>query len=95
VSELSLFGMQMSSDLCVVRVSNFLEQVDCHHHEPRALSITIQAMVYGNLNSDSGSGVAFSRNPDGSTSTPVGEYLSKAEGKEVLEGDRPATCMEV
>lgn len=49
--------------------------------------------MYGNLNCNSGSGVAFSRSPDGSSSTPVGEYLSRAEGKEVLEGDRTSSSM--
>ena len=52
-------------------------------------------MVYGNLNKDSGSGVAFSRRPGGSDSVPVGEFLSNAEGKEVLDGKRKPTPFEV
>lgn len=52
-------------------------------------------MVYGNLNKDSGSGVAFSRRPGGNDSVPVGEFLSNAEGKEVLDGKRKPTPFEV
>jgi pyruvate,orthophosphate dikinase len=51
-------------------------------------------MVYGNLNRESGSGVAFSRRPGGFSSEPVGEYLTNAFGNEVLEGKRHPTSLD-
>jgi hypothetical protein len=56
------------------RVSNYMDQYSMQIPQPpRALSITVQAMVYGNLNSNSGCGVAFSRQLDGSSTRPYGE----------------------
>lgn len=59
-------------DAC--RVSNYLDEYAMQTPQiPRAISITVQAMVYGNLNSNSGCGVAFSRHLDGSSTRPYGE----------------------
>ncbi len=51
-------------------------------------AVNIQAMVFGNLGNDSGTGVAFTRNP--STGEPVlyGEYLLNAQGEDVVAGIR-------
>ncbi|MFW6086977.1 MAG: PEP/pyruvate-binding domain-containing protein, partial [Myxococcota bacterium] len=48
----------------------------------------VQAMVFGNMGVDSGSGVAFTRNP--STGEPIlyGEYLPNAQGEDVVAGIR-------
>ncbi|MEY9560448.1 PEP/pyruvate-binding domain-containing protein [Sinorhizobium fredii] len=56
--------------------------------ESMGTAVTIQAMVFGNMGDDSGSGVAFTRNP--STGEPVimGEYLSNAQGEDVVAGIR-------
>lgn len=49
-------------------------------------AVVVQAMVFGNLGSPSGSGVAFTRNP--TTGEPVlyGEYLEGGQGEEVVAG---------
>jgi pyruvate, orthophosphate dikinase len=51
-------------------------------------AVNIQAMVFGNLGEDSGTGVAFTRNP--STGEPLlyGEYLLNAQGEDVVAGIR-------
>ena len=49
---------------------------------------TVQAMVFGNLGPASGSGVGFTRNPaDGSNALYV-DYLSNAQGEDVVAGRR-------
>ncbi|MGI6097332.1 MAG: pyruvate, phosphate dikinase [Dethiobacteria bacterium] len=51
-------------------------------------AVNIQAMVFGNWGEDSGTGVAFTRNP--STGEPVlyGEFLRNAQGEDVVAGIR-------
>ena len=49
-------------------------------------AVTIQAMVFGNLNAESGTGVLFSRNPLTGERTPFGEYLQCAQGEDVVSG---------
>ena len=49
-------------------------------------AVTIQAMVFGNLDDDSGTGVLFSRNPLTGERAPFGEYLPKAQGEDVVSG---------
>lgn len=51
-------------------------------------AVTIQAMVYGNYNDISGSGVAFTRNPGTGENVFYGEYLNNAEGEDVVAGIR-------
>jgi len=48
--------------------------------------VTIQAMVFGNLDERSGTGVVFSRNPLTGDPTPFGEYLPRAQGEDVVSG---------
>ncbi len=51
-------------------------------------AVNIQSMVFGNIGSDSGTGVCFTRNP--STGEPVlyGEFLMNAQGEDVVAGIR-------
>ncbi len=51
-------------------------------------AVNVQAMVFGNTGEESGTGVAFTRNP--STGEPIlfGEYLSNAQGEDVVAGKR-------
>ena len=49
-------------------------------------AVTIQAMVFGNLDEASGTGVLFSRNPLSGERSPFGEYLPKAQGEDVVSG---------
>ena len=47
---------------------------------------TIQAMVFGNTGPQSGSGVAFTRNPSNGDKQLYGEYLPNAQGEDVVAG---------
>ncbi len=47
---------------------------------------TIQAMVFGNTGTASGSGVAFTRNPSNGDKQLYGEYLRNAQGEDVVAG---------
>lgn len=49
-------------------------------------AVTIQAMVFGNIDDNSGTGVLFSRNPTTGARAPYGEYLPRAQGEDVVSG---------
>jgi pyruvate,orthophosphate dikinase len=49
-------------------------------------AVTVQAMVFGNLDEHSGTGVLFSRNPLAGDNVPYGEYLPRAQGEDVVSG---------
>ena len=51
-------------------------------------AVNIVAMVFGNLGEDSGTGVAFSRDPSTGERTLYGEYLLNAQGEDVVSGVR-------
>jgi pyruvate,orthophosphate dikinase len=51
-------------------------------------AVNIVTMVFGNLGWDSGSGVAFTRNPSTGEKTFFGEYLLNAQGEDVVSGVR-------
>lgn len=53
-------------------------------------AVNIQTMVFGNMGNDSGTGVAFTRNPLDGTSHIFGEYLLNAQGEDVVAGIRNA-----
>ena len=48
--------------------------------------VTIQAMVFGNLGADSGTGVLFTRNPATGEDEPYGDVLFDAQGEDVVAG---------
>ena len=50
--------------------------------------VTVQAMVFGNRGWDSGTGVAFTRDPSTGEKTLYGEYLLNAQGEDVVAGTR-------
>ena len=49
-------------------------------------SVTVQAMVFGNLDDRSGTGVLFSRNPLTGEANPFGEWLPRGQGEDVVSG---------
>lgn len=51
-------------------------------------AVTVQRMVFGNMSADSGTGVAFSRNPSTGEKGLFGEYLMNAQGEDVVAGIR-------
>jgi len=56
-------------------------------------AVNVQAMVFGNMGDDSGTGVAFTRNPSTGERVFYGEYLTNAQGEDVVAGIR--TPMEI
>jgi len=51
-------------------------------------AVNVQVMVFGNMGEDSGTGVAFTRNPATGESALFGEYLLNAQGEDVVAGIR-------
>jgi pyruvate, orthophosphate dikinase len=51
-------------------------------------AVNVQAMVFGNLGEDSGTGVCFTRNPSNGTRELFGEFLINAQGEDVVAGIR-------
>ncbi len=51
-------------------------------------AVNVQGMVFGNMGQDSGTGVAFSRNPANGDRVLYGEYLFNAQGEDVVAGIR-------
>jgi pyruvate,orthophosphate dikinase len=51
-------------------------------------AVNVQAMVFGNMGTDSGTGVAFTRNPSTGENKLYGEYLLNAQGEDVVAGIR-------
>lgn len=79
-----------------------IEAVFLSWHTPRAIvyremndipeslgtAVNVQAMVFGNFGEDSGSGVAFTRNPATGERAFFGEFLFNAAGEDVVAGVR-------
>jgi pyruvate,orthophosphate dikinase len=51
-------------------------------------AVNVQAMVFGNLGEDCATGVAFTRNPATGTAELYGEFLTNAQGEDVVAGVR-------
>lgn len=51
-------------------------------------AVNVQAMVFGNVNEQSGTGVAFTRNPSTGERELFGEFLSNAQGEDIVAGIR-------
>ncbi|MDP6553474.1 MAG: pyruvate, phosphate dikinase [Pirellulaceae bacterium] len=51
-------------------------------------AVNCQSMVYGNMGNDSGTGVAFTRNPSTGENKFYGEFLVNAQGEDVVAGIR-------
>ncbi|MGH7723206.1 MAG: pyruvate, phosphate dikinase [Candidatus Dormibacteria bacterium] len=59
-------------------------------------AVNVQSMVFGNMGDDSGTGVAFTRDPSTGERVLYGEYLTNAQGEDVVAGIRtpkPITAM--
>ena len=57
-------------------------------------AVNVQEMVYGNNGNDSGTGVAFTRNPATGENKLFGEYLINAQGEDVVAGIRTPESIE-
>ncbi len=51
-------------------------------------AVNVQTMVFGNKGDDSGTGVAFTRNPATGENKPYGDFLTNAQGEDVVAGIR-------
>jgi pyruvate, orthophosphate dikinase len=51
-------------------------------------AVNVQAMVFGNMGDDSGTGVGFTRNPSTGDNELYGEFLMNAQGEDVVAGTR-------
>ena len=51
-------------------------------------AVNVQMMAFGNKNNDSGTGVAFTRNPSTGEKVLTGEFLMNAQGEDVVAGVR-------
>jgi pyruvate, orthophosphate dikinase len=56
--------------------------------EDLGTAVNVQAMVFGNRGDDSGSGVAFTRDPASGNQGVYGDYLQNAQGEDVVAGIR-------
>ncbi|MFE0553979.1 pyruvate, phosphate dikinase [Streptomyces pilosus] len=59
-----------------------------HIADDLGTAVNVQRMVFGNLGSDSGSGVAFTRDPATGRPGLYGDYLPDAQGEDVVAGIR-------
>ena len=58
-------------------------------------AVNIQSMVFGNMGNDSGTGVAFTRNPSTGEAELYGEYLINAQGEDVVAGIRTPQAIHI
>ncbi|MFF4585372.1 pyruvate, phosphate dikinase [Streptomyces sp. NPDC001388] len=68
-----------------------------HIADDLGTAVNVQTMVFGNLGSDSGSGVAFTRDPATGRPGLYGDYLANAQGEDVVAGIRntvPLTALQ-
>jgi pyruvate,orthophosphate dikinase len=57
-------------------------------------AVNVQTMVFGNLGMDSGTGVAFTRDPGTGATGTYGDYLENAQGEDVVAGIRNTRSLE-
>jgi pyruvate,orthophosphate dikinase len=57
-------------------------------------AVNIQVMVFGNMGTDSGSGVGFTRDPSTGEKRLYGEFLKNAQGEDVVAGTRTPVPVE-
>ena len=57
-------------------------------------AVNVQSMVFGNKGADSGTGVAFTRDPSTGEAKPYGDYLVNAQGEDVVAGIRNTLALE-
>ncbi len=59
-----------------------------HIPDEQGTAVNIQSMVFGNMGDDCGTGVVFTRNPSTGEKLLYGEYLTNAQGEDVVAGVR-------
>ena len=61
-----------------------------HIADDLGTAVNVVTMVFGNMGDDSGTGVAFTRDPNTGEKVLFGEYLTNAQGEDVVAGIRTA-----
>jgi len=77
----AVFGSWMNQRAIVYRKLNNIP-------ESWGTAVNVQAMVFGNMGGDSGTGVAFTRDPATGENVFYGEFLMNAQGEDVVAGTR-------
>jgi pyruvate,orthophosphate dikinase len=77
----AVFGSWMNDRAVFYRKQN-------HIPDDLGTAVNVQAMVFGNLSEDSGTGVGFTRNPATGAKEFYGEFLMNAQGEDVVAGIR-------
>lgn len=77
----AVFGSWMNERAVVYRKLNNIP-------EDWGTAVNVQSMVFGNLGDDSGTGVAFTRDPATGENVFYGEFLMNAQGEDVVAGIR-------
>lgn len=77
----AVFGSWMNERAKVYRKLNNIP-------EEWGTAVNVQSMVYGNMGDDSGTGVAFTRDPATGDKRLYGEFLMNAQGEDVVAGIR-------
>lgn len=85
--------VQLREAILQVFASWYSEQAKIYRHQMRlsdewGTAVIVQAMVFGNLNENSGSGVIFTRNPKGTSSnvTLSGDFIFGVQGDDIVSG---------
>ncbi|HJQ85249.1 MAG TPA: pyruvate, phosphate dikinase [Candidatus Binatia bacterium] len=77
----AVFGSWMNDRAITYRKLNAIP-------ETWGTAVNVQAMVFGNMGADSGTGVAFTRDPATGENVFYGEFLMNAQGEDVVAGTR-------
>lgn len=70
------------------RAVDYRRQFKITPHMANGTAVSVCAMVFGNMGNDSGTGVGFTRNPGTGENQIYGEYLTNAQGEDVVAGTR-------
>lgn len=79
----AVFGSWMNERAKKYRALNGIKE-----GELLGTAVNVVAMVFGNTGDDSGTGVAFTRDPNTGEKQFYGEYLPNAQGEDVVAGTR-------
>jgi pyruvate,orthophosphate dikinase len=70
------------------RAVDYRKQFKITREQANGTAVNICTMVFGNMGNDSGTGVGFTRNPGTGENLIYGEYLTNAQGEDVVAGIR-------
>ncbi|MGE5758340.1 MAG: pyruvate, phosphate dikinase, partial [Sideroxydans sp.] len=70
------------------RAVDYRRQFRITKDQANGTAVNICTMVFGNMGNDSGTGVGFTRNPGTGENVIYGEYLTNAQGEDVVAGIR-------